>query len=60
MARWFQYVRSFVHDLRGATAIEYGLIAVVVGLGLIVGLFTFGGKLPEAFNIIGNAITNQI
>jgi pilus assembly protein Flp/PilA len=31
-------IKRFAHDESGATAIEYGLIAAIVGVGIIVGL----------------------
>ena len=31
-------ITRFVNDESGATAIEYGLIAAIVGIGIIVGL----------------------
>ena len=33
-----KFIRAFVADESGATAIEYGLIAAIVGIGIIVGL----------------------
>ena len=33
-------IKRFANDKSGATAIEYGLIAAIVGVGIIVGLGT--------------------
>ena len=33
-----QPVRKYLADESGATAIEYGLIAAIIGVGIIVGL----------------------
>lgn len=49
-------IMHFVRDTRGATAIEYALIAVIIAVGLIFTVFTFGGELFEIFNRIGNTI----
>ena len=41
-------VTRFAADESGATAIEYGLIAAIVGVGIIVGL----GALKDALNTL--------
>ena len=43
------FVSRFVKDESGATAIEYGLIAALIAVGLIGVLTTFGGKLQGVF-----------
>jgi pilus assembly protein Flp/PilA len=45
----------FLRDGRGATSIEYALIATMVALGLIVGLNYFTDAMNGMFN--GNAST---
>ena len=42
-------LKAFRHDLSGATAIEYGLIAALIAIVLIVGLETVGGGLSTLF-----------
>ena len=49
-------LKQFYADAAGATAIEYALIAVVVGLGIIVGL----QGLPVAFNGLMNNVTSNL
>ena len=39
----------FVKDESGATAIEYGLIAALIALAIIVGAGTLGNTLNEKF-----------
>ena len=39
----------FVKDESGVTAIEYGLIASLVGVAIIVGATMLGGTLNDAF-----------
>ena len=48
-------VTRFVKDETGATAIEYGLIAAIVGIGIIVGLGALRDGLNTLFN---NVVTN--
>lgn len=42
----------FLKDESGATAIEYGLIAAIVGVGIIVGLQNLEAGLTGVFNDI--------
>ncbi len=49
-------LRRFLTDRRAVTALEYGIIAGILGLVLI-GIFTtFGTKLSALFNKIGTSI----
>jgi pilus assembly protein Flp/PilA len=48
-------VTRFAEDQSGATAIEYGLIAAIVGIGIIVGLGALRDGLNTLFN---NVVTN--
>ena len=48
LARWLK-----LDDERGVTAIEYGLIAALVGLAIIVGVGLVGVNLNTLFNTIG-------
>lgn len=41
---------------RGATAIEYALIASIVSVVIITALFVVGDALTETFNSISNAV----
>jgi pilus assembly protein Flp/PilA len=50
------FLRSFVRDERGATAIEYGLIAALVSVVIIVALTTLGGNLRDTFNEIATNV----
>jgi len=40
----------FLRDERGATAIEYGLIAALISVSLIAALTALGGALGENYN----------
>ncbi len=47
----------FVKDESGATAIEYGLIAAIVAVGIIVGLTNLRDGLDTLFNNIKTSLT---
>jgi pilus assembly protein Flp/PilA len=47
----------FAKDESGATAIEYGLIATLVGVAIIVGAGALGTKLNTTFNAISTKLT---
>ena len=52
MIRWFK-----LDDDKGVTAIEYGLIAALVGLAIIVGVGLVGTNLGALFtNIAGQLV----
>ena len=52
-------INQFLNDEEGATAIEYGLIAALVAVGLIVALSVLGNNLSKQFNYIGTTIGAQ-
>lgn len=49
----------FVQDESGATAIEYGLIAALISVGIIAAATTLGGGLGSIFNGIGNKLATS-
>ena len=51
-------VTRFVKDQSGATAIEYGLIAAIVGIGIIIGLGALRDGLNTLFNNVNTNLTN--
>ena len=49
---------AFIADESGATAIEYGLIAAMIAVTVIVAMTTFGSSLTGLFNMVsGRAST---
>lgn len=46
----------FAQDESGATAIEYGLIAALISVGIIVAVSTLGNNLGTTFNTISDKI----
>lgn len=43
-------IARFANDESGATAIEYGLIAALIAVGIIAAATTLGGSLSALFN----------
>ena len=50
----------FLTDESGATAIEYGLIAALISVGIIAAASTVGDNLGTLFNGIGNRLGNTV
>jgi len=48
---------QFGKDESGATAIEYALIAAIVGIGIITALNTLKTQLNATFNTVSTALT---
>ncbi|MFQ5985542.1 MAG: Flp family type IVb pilin [Alphaproteobacteria bacterium] len=44
-------------DERGATAIEYGLIAALISVVIVVALIAVGGALTTVFNLVANCLS---
>jgi Flp pilus assembly pilin Flp len=53
-------VRRFVRDPRGATSIEYGLIALLVAVGFLAGLKALGDGNSASWGATSNKITNAM
>ncbi|WP_293855704.1 Flp family type IVb pilin [uncultured Alsobacter sp.] len=49
-------LQRFVRDESGATAIEYGLIAAIIAVGLIASLQALKTNLVTTFDNVGNAV----
>lgn len=50
-------LRQLMSDLRGATAVEYGLIAAIISVALLSGYSAFTGSLLATFNTVETHIT---
>jgi pilus assembly protein Flp/PilA len=50
----------FAKDESGATAIEYGLIAALISVGIIVAAGALGGSLGNLFNGISGSLDNAM
>ena len=51
-----EMMKRFVRDEEGVTAIEYGLIASLIAVAIIVGATSLGGKLNEMFTFIAGKL----
>lgn len=51
-------ISKFLADQSGATAIEYGLIAAIIGVGLIAALTGLKNNLSGKFNEIGSSLNS--
>ena len=47
---------KFIQDEQGATAIEYGLIATLVGIAIIAAATALGSSLSSAFQTASSSI----
>jgi pilus assembly protein Flp/PilA len=54
----FKYLRNLRKDDKGATAIEYGLIAALVSIAAIGAMSAMGGQLRGAFGDVKTQIEN--
>ena len=52
-------ISRFMSDESGATAIEYGLIAALISVGIIAAATTLGDGLSNIFNGIGGKLSSQ-
>jgi pilus assembly protein Flp/PilA len=50
------FIRKFVKNSKGATAIEYGLIAALIAVAAVSAMTSLGGKISTTFN---NVATNM-
>jgi len=50
-------ITRFAKDESGVTAIEYGLIAAIVGVGIIAGLTTLKTGLNTLFTTVNTSLT---
>jgi pilus assembly protein Flp/PilA len=53
-----KFLARFVRNESGATAVEYGLIAALIGVVIIAGATTLGQNLNSKFSDIGNSVSN--
>ncbi len=59
MAYLFTLLKTLRSDDKGATAIEYGLIAALIAVGIIVGAGALGTSLDDIFNDIGQRLDDE-
>jgi len=49
-----KFLKKLAGDKRGATAIEYGLIAALIAVAAIGAMSALGGKLSNTFSNVSN------
>jgi len=52
-----KFIGKFIRNEQGATAIEYGLIAALVALGITVGASALGTDMSGLFDSIGTKLS---
>lgn len=58
MSNFIAAVKAFAADENGVTAIEYGLIAAIVGVAVVTGAGLLGTGLSKLFSDIGTNLSN--
>lgn len=53
------FFRKLIKNSKGATAIEYGLIAALIAVAAIGAMSSLGGKLKTTFNSVSNGLDNS-
>lgn len=51
-----KFVRNMLKDTKGATAIEYGLIAALIAVAAIAAMGQLGNKLNATFNNVSTSM----
>jgi len=51
---------DYISNQSGATAIEYGLIAALIGIGMLAGITAMGGGTNGMWTRISNSVTNAL
>ena len=60
MSKFIQQAARFVRDEDGVTAIEYGLIAALIAVGIIVAVTAVGTELKTVFTTIAADLTSAM
>ncbi len=50
------FVTRFIEDESGATAIEYGLIAALISVGIIAAASALGNNISNKFEVVSSAV----
>ncbi|MDR7153547.1 pilus assembly protein Flp/PilA [Sphingobium xenophagum] len=51
-----QFIRKMLKNEKGATAIEYGLIAALIAVAAITAMTSLGSNLTNTFNNVSNEL----
>ena len=53
------HIKAFLKDEEGASAIEYALVAALIGLAATVGMTNAGGQLNTFFEAVKTKLSNS-
>ncbi len=53
------FIRKLIKDKKGATAIEYGLIAALIAVAAITAMSQLGGQLGNTFNDVKDCMAGS-
>lgn len=51
-----QFIKKLIKNTKGATAIEYGLIAALIAVAAITAMTQLGNQLGSTFNEVSNSM----
>ncbi len=54
------YLRRLLRDQRGATAVEYGLIAVLVSIAAITAMADLGDSVSTNYSEVNSAVSDAV
>ena len=54
-----QFIRKLIRDTKGATAIEYGLIAALIAVAAITAMQGLGDQLGNTFNEVSDEMAGN-
>lgn len=60
VSKMINLVKQFAKCESGATAIEYALMAGIIGVGVVTAAQTLTGKISSSFGVIGDALTTNV
>lgn len=60
MSKFIMFIATLRSDARGVTALEYGLIAAIIGGVIITASATLGSGITNVFGDIATRLTNAI
>lgn len=59
MSKITSAVKAFIADENGVTAIEYGLIASLIGVGMVLAATTLGTKISDVFTYVTSQLKSN-
>lgn len=60
MQKFVNAARRFLRDEEGVTAIEYGLIAALIAVAIIITVTAVGGGLQDVFQAVADALEGAL